>query len=145
MEIRLLGSADYEMLVAASRLFDGIIRPDAASRFFAEPGHYLMLAIVDGTPVGFVIGIEVTHPDRGTEMLLYELAVDPAFQRRGIGLSLTEALAALARAQGCCGMSALTEEDNKAALATYRRAGASDPERCVILNWVFDHDDAPTS
>jgi hypothetical protein len=27
-------------------------------------------------PVGMVTGVETTHPDKGTEMFLYELAVD---------------------------------------------------------------------
>jgi ribosomal protein S18 acetylase RimI-like enzyme len=84
-----------------------------------------------------VSGIEMTHPDKGTEMFLYELGVDPTFQRQGIGSALTEALVALARERGCYGMFALTEGDNEAALATYWRAGAVDEEACVLLNWSF--------
>ena len=40
--------------------------------------------------MGFVSGVEVTHPDKGTEMFLYELAVDEPFRRRGIGRALVE-------------------------------------------------------
>jgi ribosomal protein S18 acetylase RimI-like enzyme len=138
MEIQLLGPGDYETLMAASHLFDSPARPDAAIRFLAEPGHHLLLALVDGVPAGFVSGVETTHPDKGTEMFLYELAVDLRFQRRGIGRALTEALASLARKQGCYGMFVLTDESNEAALATYGRAGAGDPERCVLLSWSLD-------
>jgi hypothetical protein len=35
-------------------------------------------------------------------------------------------------------MFVLTEEDNEAALAAYRHAGAGDPESCVLLNWALD-------
>jgi ribosomal protein S18 acetylase RimI-like enzyme len=143
MEIRHLGPGDYETIMAASDLFDNPAKSDAAMRFLADPGHHLILGLVDGIPAGFVSGVETTHPDKGTEMFLYELAVDPAFQRRGIGRALTEALASLARERHCYGMFVLTDESNAAALATYRRAGAGDPERCVLLNWSFDRDAQP--
>ena len=63
--------------------------------------------------------MEVTHPDKGTEMFLYELAVDEPFRRRGIGRALVERLAALAREAGCYGMWVITDKDNDAARATY--------------------------
>jgi ribosomal protein S18 acetylase RimI-like enzyme len=100
-----------------------------------------LLATVDGAPAGFITGVEQTHPDKGTEMFLYELGVDAAFQRQGIGRALTEALAALARERGCYGMYVLTEPDNEAALATYRRAGGTDEETSVLLDWTFESAD----
>ena len=33
-------------------------------------------------PVGMVTGVETTHPDKGTEMFLYELSVDVGPHRR---------------------------------------------------------------
>ncbi len=86
-------------------------------------------------PVGFVSGAEVTHPDKGTEMFLYELAVDEAVQRRGIGRALVDALASLARRRGCHGMFVFADQDNIAALATYRSAGAREASRPVMLEW----------
>ena len=138
MEIRRLGPGDEETLEAVGHLFDTPTKSEAARRFLAEPGHHLLLALVDGVPAGFVSGVETTHPDKGTEMFLYELGVDPSFQRQGIGGALTETLASLARERGCYGMWVLTEPDNHAALATYRRAGAVEEEACVLLNWTFD-------
>ena len=73
--------------------------------------------------MGFVSGVEVTHPDKGTEMFLYELAVDEPFRRRGIGRALVERLAALARDAGCYGMWVITDDDNEAARATYEGTG----------------------
>jgi ribosomal-protein-alanine N-acetyltransferase len=85
--------------------------------------------------VGFVSGVEVTHPDKGTEMFLYELAVDPARHRGGIGRALVTALAELARERGLYGMWVLTDRANAAATATYRSAGATADEDCVMLTW----------
>lgn len=124
-------------VVVAERLYDGPARRDAAERFLASPDHHLLVAYAGPEPVGFVSGVEVTHPDKGTEMFLYELAVDQAHHRRGIGRALVSALAELARTRGLYGMWVLTDRANPAALATYRSAGATTEEDCVLLAWTF--------
>ena len=86
-------------------------------------------------PVGFVSGVETTHPDKGTEMFLYELGVAEQAQRRGVGTALVQALADLARERGCYGMWVLTDPDNDAGLATYRRAGALEESASITLLW----------
>ena len=124
-EIRRLGPGDDALVVAAEHLFDGPARPDATARFLGEPGHHLLVAYDGERPVGMVTGVETTHPDKGTEMFLYELAVDEAARGRGIGRALVTALAELARETGCYGMWVLTDDDNAAAVRTYTAAGSS--------------------
>jgi ribosomal protein S18 acetylase RimI-like enzyme len=85
-----------------------------------------------------VTGVEMTHPDKGTEMFLYELGVDESFRGRGVGKALVAALADLARDRGCYGMWVITDEDNAAALATYSRAGGTPERDQVVLVWTFD-------
>lgn len=138
MDIRALGPGDDAAVAAAEHLFDGAVDPDAAARFLGEPGHHLLVAYDgDERPVGFVTGVETTHPDKDTEMFLYELAVDEPARRRGIGRALVEALAALARERGCYGMFVLADDDNVAALATYRSSGGREASRNVMLDWDF--------
>jgi [ribosomal protein S18]-alanine N-acetyltransferase len=127
-------------VVAAEELYDGPARRDAVKRFLASSDHHLLLAYEGSHPVGFVSGVEVTHPDKGTEMFLYELAVAEAHQRRGIGRALVAALAELARGRGLYGMWVLTDRANAAAMATYRSAGAAEDEDCVMLTWAWDWD-----
>ena len=136
MDIRRI--ADVEAIEAGAALFDSAPRPDAARRFVAEPGHHLLIAYVDGVPAGMVTGVEMTHPDKGTEMFLYELGVDEPYRGRGIGRALVSALADLARERGCYGMWVLTDEDNDAALATYRGAGGVREGQQVMLAWAFE-------
>ncbi len=124
-----------EEIVAAEVLFDAPARREWAATFLDAPGHHLLVAYAGDAPVGFVSGVEMTHPDKGTEMFLYELGVDEQHQRRGIGRALVSALADLARERGCFGMWVGTEPDNAAALATYRRAGAGAEEPFVSLSW----------
>ena len=128
---------DDGLVAAASHLFDGPARPDAVARFLAENGHHLLIASEDGQAVGFVSGVEVTHPDKGTEMFLYELAVDEPFRRRGIARAVVERLADLAREAGCYGMWVVTDHDNEAARATYEGTGAAPEPEQVVEVWTF--------
>jgi ribosomal protein S18 acetylase RimI-like enzyme len=122
----------------AAGLFDEELLPDAAERFASEPGHHLLLAVEGDAVVGFVSGVEMTHPDKGTEMFLYELGVDTGARNRGVGRSLVAALAEVARDRGCYGMWVLTDDGNPAALRAYAAAGGSreQPDN-VLLSWTF--------
>src|SRR6185295_12378694 len=81
--------ADVE---AAAGVLDGPPRADATEAFLADPRHHLLLAWERGGVVGMVSGVEMTHPDKGTEMFLYELGVAEEARGRGIGRALTDAL-----------------------------------------------------
>ena len=132
-------SADVELVRAASPLFDSEARSAWVERFFGQPNHHLCIAYEGEEPAGFVSGVEMTHPDKGTEMFLYELGVDDAFRGRGIGKALVAGLADLARERGCYGMWVLTDTDNAAAIATYESVGAGEASSQLMLSWEF-HD-----
>ena len=123
--IRALEPGDGALIVTVGHLFDSPPRLATAERFLATPGHHLMMAFEDDVAAGFVSGVELTYPDKGTEMFLYELAVDEAFRRRGIGKALVEELLGIARAHACYDLWVLTDHDNDAALATYRTSGTT--------------------
>lgn len=137
MDIRTIGAGNVAAVMAASPLFDGPAAARIAQRFLDSEGHYLLIAYEDGGPAGFVSGIEMTHPDKGTEMFLYELAVAEAFRRRGIGTALVTALRDLAIEHGCYDMWVLTDADNTAALATYDGTGADEKSNHVMVTWDF--------
>ena len=134
-EIVRAGTDEVGLVDAAAYLFDDAVDAAARDAFLADSRHHLLVARVEGTVVGFVSGVETIHPDKGTEMLLYELAVAPAHRRRGIGADLVRALGDLAVERGCYGMWVLTDNDNDAALATYRSARPSEESRHVMLTW----------
>jgi ribosomal protein S18 acetylase RimI-like enzyme len=135
MEIVQLGPGDNDKVRAAGHLFDAPPVDDAVERFLTDDRHHLFLAYEDDLPVGFVSGVELTHPDKGTEMFLYELAVDETHQRQGIGGALVRRLATLARERDCYGMFVLTDDDNAAALATYGTDGATREDGIVMFTW----------
>jgi ribosomal protein S18 acetylase RimI-like enzyme len=135
VEIRRI--TDPAIVHAAAALFDEPPRVDATDRFLNDPGHHLLVAYIAGQSVGMVTGVEMTHPDKGTEMFLYELGVDENHRRQGVGTGLVSALAALARQRGCYGMWVLTDDDNAAATATYRSAGGIVGDNSRQLSWEF--------
>ncbi|MCH7230800.1 GNAT family N-acetyltransferase [Glycomyces sp. L485] len=125
-------------MLDAEPAFDYTVDPEATQRFLRSPEHHLLVAYDSDKGVGFVSGVEITHPDKGTEMFLNELAVLESHHRRGIGRALIEALAALARERGCSGMWVLTERSNPAAMATYRAAGGTIDSDNIMIDWRFD-------
>ncbi|MHB8588598.1 MAG: GNAT family N-acetyltransferase [Candidatus Dormibacteraceae bacterium] len=124
-------------MTQAADLFDAAPVAGALTRFLTDPTHHLLIAYSAGTPTGFVSGIEVTHPDKGTEMFLYELAVDTAHRHHGIGTALVRALADLAREHECYGMWVLVDDENAAAGATYRKAGGDVESQPLMFSWKF--------
>src|SRR3954468_14178012 len=135
MEIRDLGPSDIDAVVAASDLFDDPAVERFAQRFLDSEGHPLLVAYEDTGPVGFVSGVEMTHPDKGTEMFLYELGVDEPARRRGTGTALVEALGELARERGCHGMWTATEAGNLVAQRTYAAAGSTAVAAHLFGGW----------
>jgi ribosomal protein S18 acetylase RimI-like enzyme len=138
VDITRLGPGDADRVLASASLFDHSPRRDWTALFLSRDGHHLLVASVDGVDAGFVTGVEMTHPDKGSEMFLYELGVAEPYRRRGVGRALVEALAEIARERGCYGMWVATGADNVAALATYGTAGAAAPEPGVTLAWRFE-------
>lgn len=140
MDIRRLDESDVELLVAASSLFDETVVEEGARRFLADDGHHCLVASVESQPVGFVTGVAIHHPDKDTEMLLYELGVDAAWRGRGIGRALVGALRDLAAERGMRGVWVLAETDDEVALRTYRSAGASREDAAVVFEWDLRSD-----
>ena len=128
----------------AADLFDGPPLADATEKFLTRPDHHLLFAYLADRAVGMISGVEMTHPDKGTEMFVYELGVAPVARLQGVGTALVRALAELARERGCYGMWVGTEVDNEAAQVTYRRAGATEEAPFVLLNWDLTVGDQPS-
>jgi aminoglycoside 3-N-acetyltransferase I len=133
--VRIERVQDAAEVARGAELFDHAPLPAATERFLRSPTHHLLFAYDGDEVVGMVTGVETTHPDKGTEMFLYELSVAEGARRRGIGTALVKALEALARERGCYAMWVGADHDNEAALATYRRAGAGDEASFVLFTW----------
>ena len=107
--------------------------------------RFVLIAQSDGAPIGFVCAMREGEP--GTGVLVDNLHVLPAFQRRGVAKRLLHATAAWARALGERMMALHVIEGNRRAIAFYehtgwRRIGSAEEEvggACVTaLQYVYD-------
>ena len=121
--VKRLSSGEEAEVRRFDEAFDEAVDGELAARFLADDRHHLVVAYVDGEPAGFVSATEILHPDKPTELFLNELAVLPAYRRRGAATTLLEELKHLAKEHGCVSIWVLTDEDNEAAVASYRKAG----------------------
>jgi ribosomal protein S18 acetylase RimI-like enzyme len=138
MHIERLDPNDTGHASALVALLDEYARGDTgtgeglAPRAMAElPGrlarcaHYVgWLAFEDGRAIGVVNCFEGLSTFRARPLLnIHDIAVTPAWQRRGIGTALLEAVVAEAGRRGCCKITLEVLQGNTGAIAAYRKAG----------------------
>lgn len=133
--LRRIAAGESDTVLAAAGLFDHAPQQALTEDFLGRKGHHLVLAYLDETPVGFATGIEIAHPDKRVEMLLYELGVGRHHRRQGIGRALVTELVTIAEERGCREMWVPTDHKNAAAIATFRATGAHQPESAAIMSW----------
>ncbi len=119
--------ADYDAVRVVWAAAGLDIRPagrDTAEAIAAQLEHWAatyLVAEVDGQIVGTVLG---THDQR--KGWINRLAVQPAYQRRGIAKQLLEACEAALRAQGIEIVAALVDGENPASDAALKSAGLTE-------------------
>ena len=141
--VRRLSLADLPLLEAAPPdVFDDPVVPASARAFLERDGNVLVAAITDDADpriVGFVSGMEVLHPDKGSpEFWINEVGVAEPYRRRGIGRQLMDRTLEIARALGCHLAWLAVDEDNAAALGLYAAAGGAPPERQIHIDFDLE-------
>jgi aminoglycoside 3-N-acetyltransferase I len=115
--IRRLGPGDEEVVRKLAER-----SPQTA--LLADERTIFLAAFVGSEPVGFVFGYDLPRRHGKPSILfVYELEVDAAHRRRGIGTRLMTELRDLARARGIEESFVLTEPDNTAANELYASLG----------------------
>ena len=136
MDIRLLTRADDTLLRrVADGVFDHPPQPALVAEFLADPRHHICVAVEGGTVVGFASAVHYVHPDKPTELWINEVAVAPAFQRRGLARAILEALLSHARTLGCAEAWVLTDDDNAPARALYGSVGGRETPGVVMVTF----------
>ena len=135
VDIRLAVTPDD--VEAAAHLFERELHPSAVRRFLGDSSHHLILAWDGERPIGMVVVIEMTYPDGGTEMFLYDMRVDDAHQGRGIAHAMLDRLEALAVDTQCGAVWVVTGtgEQNAGARSTFASRGAVEDRERVRYSW----------
>lgn len=122
--IERMKATDSSRVLAAAPLFDRLIKAEAVERYLADGRNIVLIAYMDGEPVGMARATILSQVQTTQDQLfLYELTVAPASRRKGIGASLVTAMSKVAEGLGCIDMFLLARKSNEAAVRLYRRTG----------------------
>jgi len=126
--VRRLGVGDEDVI---RRLAENA--PQTA--LLADDGTIFLAAFDGDDPIGFVFGYDLPRR-RGAPSILfvYEIDVEPAYQRRGIAKRLLTELLRIGHCRGAAEAFVLTDHDNVAANALYASLGGV---RSDVVMWDF--------
>ena len=123
MRIVLLKPGDEELLQQAERAFNAPPSPSRCAMLLSDPTFIMVVALTDdGEVMGRIYGHALNRYD-ATDLLLYEVDVDEAHQRRGAARAMLAHLHDICSRRGYGEMWVLTDPDNEEGNGLYRSAG----------------------
>ncbi|MCK4412147.1 MAG: ribosomal protein S18-alanine N-acetyltransferase [Candidatus Eisenbacteria sp.] len=121
LALRPMGEDDLDAVVALERACFGDPWPRACFQAEVDEApdvRWPLVAVGPGGPAGFAIAWFI-----GDKVQIANLAVAPAYRRRGLGRRFLEAILAEAERRGAREIHLEVRDSNAAALALYRRIG----------------------
>jgi ribosomal protein S18 acetylase RimI-like enzyme len=136
--IKVLSSSDLSLLMnVADDVFDNPVDEKFAREFLEDPRHHIVVALSDGTIIGFASAVHYIHPDKPPELFINEVGVAPAHQNKGVGKAVMKELLRLGRSLGCANAWVLTDRSNTAANGLYKSVGG-EAENSDLVLYEFD-------
>ena len=136
IDVRRLRDVDDDLAAQLSAQFDDFPWDgEQGPAFLANPDNLLVGAFWEGRLCGFATAHRLQRMDRRrAEVLLYEIGVEEAFQRRGLGRAIVEEVKRWAVEVGADEVWVLTEASNGPAMAQYAATGGvADPTGTTLF------------
>lgn len=112
--------SDIEQLLDESTKWDS----NEGKKFLANTDNLLLIGYLENAAAGFLSAHRLQRFDkRKAEVLLYEIGVHEAYQRRGIGKALIEALKVWAKEVEADEIWVLTNKSNISGMSLYAATG----------------------
>jgi aminoglycoside 3-N-acetyltransferase I len=133
IDVRRLGAGDTtlarETLMLMADVFEephGSLSDAYVDTLLARTDLWVLAALENGTPIGGITGhaLPMTR-DESSEMFIYDLAVHPNHQRKGVGRALVEMLRVQAAAVGITVAFVPADNEDTHALDFYRAIGGA--------------------
>lgn len=106
--------------------------------FLRRDNNYLLVALVDEEPVGFVLAYRLMRVDRAQDMMLfYEVVVDEKHRHQGVGRALIFRLKQICHEKKIMKMWVSTNRSNAAAVALYKSTGAIEDKHGDELSFTY--------
>lgn len=144
---------DMLAMYAADPLGQGATLEDAVlDKVIADlrghPCMYAFLAFLGQEPAGFATCFLGYSTFKAAPLMnIHDIAVAPAYRRRGIGRALIETIASEGGRLGCCRLTLEVRDDNPGAMALYRQLGFGDstPGGVSVAHHFMERPLAPTT
>lgn len=106
--------------------------------FLKCDNNYMIVAVIDEVPVGFVLAYRLMRVDRKQDMMLfYEVVVDEQHRNQGLGRKLICQLKQICRENRILKMWVSTNRSNRAAAELYRSTGAIESQNGDELSFTY--------
>ena len=127
LHYHLLTPADAHLFSRiAPEVFDEPPQSALIAEFLADARHHMVVAMEEGTLVGFVSAVHYIHPDKPAELWINEIGVSSEHRQQGIAIQLMNRMLDHGRTLGCREAWVLTEKDNIPARKLYARTGGKE-------------------
>ncbi len=113
----------------------GLLSEAYVSSLLSRAEFWALAAVTDDMPIGGVTAhaLPMTR-NESTELFIYDLAVHPDYQRRGVGRALVDALRTQAARRGLAVTFVPADNDDAHALEFYRALGG-DAAPVTVFTW----------
>lgn len=100
--------------------------------YLQQPGHGILLAALDGEPVGFLAHATTLDLYTGSPTgEIVDLLITARARGQGVGSSLVAKAVRLFDRGGCCEVRVVTDADNPAAIRVYAKSGIGGDLICL--------------
>jgi aminoglycoside 3-N-acetyltransferase I len=146
IEIKRLGKQNVLIFQKLIRLFQEVFETEQLiaceesylERLLEKPGFIAYSAIFENEVVGGLTAYELPmYYTANSEIFIYDIAIRPAFQRKGVGKKLLLSLEEYCRQNGINLMFVAASEEDEHALDFYHSTGGK-AEKVVHFNYSID-------
>lgn len=152
IEVRRLGRGDGELAMEAISQIKAAdwesqggqpesLTANYLAKFLRYDDHFLIVAIDNAEPAGYLLAYELPRVDRDQSMmLLYEVGVAENERRQGVGAAMVDEIKAICRERNIMKMWVETNESNVAATGLFETTGGlrAEEDDIVQFGWTSD-------
>jgi aminoglycoside 3-N-acetyltransferase I len=146
IQIKKLGLQDDQLFYKLIELFQSVFKTPGPlkadehylKKLLAKPDFIVYVLLIENEVAGGLTAYELAnYYSEGSEIFIYDIAVKPLFQRKGLGRQLVSELKNHCLQNGINGMFVAANEEDEHALDFYRSTGGH-PQKVVHFEYTWN-------